>query len=101
MILCAVFDKEISKMIQPNIIDRIKRQVCAIGVRLESGRSCPVEKVLLLVTGCKGNFFIDEIPEEHNPVVKGPGALEHTAFLITRVSFCNFIFITFFILFYI
>ena len=64
--------------------------------RIESGRRNPVEKVLSVVTGCDGNLLIDEIPEEHNPVVRGAGAFEHSAFLITHVSFCNFIFIFFF-----
>ena len=43
VILWAVFDKEVSKIIQPIIVDRIKRQVWAADVRLESGRSNPVE----------------------------------------------------------
>ena len=48
VILSASFDKEISKIVQPNLIDRIKRQVYLSDVRLESGISNPV------VTGCKG-----------------------------------------------
>ena len=79
----------------------MKRWVCAIDIRLESGRSYPVEKGLLVVTGCGGNLLIDEIPEEHNPIVRGAGAFEHTAFLIMQLNFCNLIFISFFILFYI
>ena len=93
MILCAVFDKEISKIIQPNIVDRIKRHVCATDVRLKSERNNPVEKVLLIVEGCEGR--IDEIPEGNNPVVRGAGAFKHTAFLIMQVSFYNYIFISF------
>ena len=65
MILCAVFDKEISKIIQPYVVE----QVYTIDVRLESGRN-----KILVFTGGEGNLLIDEIPEEHNPVVKGAGA---------------------------
>ena len=35
LILWAVFEEEISKIIQPNIVDRIKRQGCATDIRLE------------------------------------------------------------------
>ena len=100
MIFWAVFDKEISKIVQPNIVDRMKRQICAIDVRLESGRNNPTENFSSVVTSCEGYLLIDEIPEEHNPVVRGAGTFKHTAFLLTQISFCNFIFI-FFILFYI
>ena len=98
MILCAVFDKEISKIIQPNIVDRIKRHVCATDVRLKSERNNPVEKVLLLVTGCEGNLLIDEIPEQNDGVGKGAGFFEHTAFLITQVPLQNYSLILFFFL---
>ena len=65
-----VFDKDINKISQPNIVDRRKRQVCATDIRLESGRSHPVEKVLSVVTRCEGYLLIFEIPEENNPVVR-------------------------------
>ena len=42
----------------------------------------------------------DEIPEKHNPVVKGAGAFEHTAFLIMQVSFCNLILLFFHFILY-
>ena len=54
MILWAIFDKEISKIIQPSIVDRIRQQICATDERLEPGRNNPVKKVLLAVTGCEG-----------------------------------------------
>ena len=71
MTLWAVFGKAISKIIQPSIIDKIKRQVCTKDIRLESGRSNPVQNDLLVVTGRKGNVLIDEISEEHNLLVRG------------------------------
>ena len=71
MTLWAFFDKEISKINQLSIVNKIKRQVCVTDIRLESGRINPVEKDLLVVAGCEGNLLIDEIPEENNPVVIG------------------------------
>ena len=45
MILWVVFDEETSKIIHPNIVDRIKTLVWATDVRQELGRSNPVEKI--------------------------------------------------------
>ena len=64
---------QINKIIQPNIVDRIKRPVCSSYVRLASVRNNPTEKDLLVVTGCQGNLLIDKIPEENSPVVRGAG----------------------------
>ena len=45
VILWVVFDEETSKIIHPNIVDRIKTLVWATDVRQELGRSNPVEKI--------------------------------------------------------
>ena len=45
VILRANFDKEIYKIIQPSIVDRIRQKVCATDERLESERNDHVENI--------------------------------------------------------
>ena len=62
MIVYAVLEKKISNFIQPNIVDSLKRYICATDAWLESGTYDQVGKVLFVVTGYRDNLLIDEIP---------------------------------------
>ena len=62
----------------------MERQVCPIDAILEWERNNPVENVLFLVMGSEDILLVDEIPEEHNPVVlRGAGSFKQTALLFT------------------
>ena len=56
-----VFDKEIGKMIQPNIVSRMNQQVCAADTRLELGTINPVGKVLLLASDYECNYWLKKL----------------------------------------
>ena len=86
----AAYDAEISKLMDTNIVARIKSFISATETTIQLSTLNPVTKVSLVVAGNEGNVLIEESVQENNDNANSTrisGSYDQTSVMITQVWF--------------